>query len=200
MPTVQIDHEATGRAARPWATLGVTMLAGLIFVTSAERGLIFDRGLIFQGQVWRIWTGHFVHFTPSHLLWDLAVFLPAGCWVECLWPSRTRWFYALAPAIISGALLMFDPALLRYAGLSGLAAGVMVLLAALQLKNGHRTGPVWMWIALLLLVTTKIAYEFFGAVPLLVKGLEDVRNVPRAHLVGAAWALGMSLFPHRHRV
>jgi rhomboid family GlyGly-CTERM serine protease len=184
--------------AWPWATVVVASAAGAIFWASAENRLIFERGLILHGQLWRAWTAHLVHFTPSHLWWNLAVLVPAGCWLERQWPRITRWYYLYSPPAISAALLLFDSALERYAGLSGVATGVLVLLAGLQFADGDRPDLRWFSISLLVLVAAKIGYEFLAGTPLLVQGFDEVRNVPLAHLAGAAfgglfWVFGARL-------
>ena len=183
--------------AWPWAT-AIVSLAAVITYRSAPLAEIFiyQRSLIFSGQIWRTWTGHIVHFGPSHLLWDLAVFLPAGCWLERLRPWSARWLYLLGPVVISAVLLAFDPALERYAGLSGLAMGTLVLLAAVHLQN--RKESPWLWVGVLLLVATKIAIELRQGAPLLVSDFANIRNVPLAHFAGIGcgliswWLLGRS--------
>ena len=173
----------------PWMTL---LLAGaaaaaLIFEPVA-RVLIYDRELIFRGEFWRAWTGHVVHFGVSHFIWNLAVFVPSGWWLERLWPKITRWYYVVSPSIISSALLALDPTLGRYAGLSGVATGMLVLLAALQLERRPEE-PAWFWISVLLLVAIKIGVELFTGAPVFVSGFGDIRTVPLAHIVGVICAV-----------
>lgn len=174
--------------AWPWATVLITVAA---LITSAYAQLsdvlIFKRSLIFSGQVWRAWTGHIVHFGPTHLAWDLAVFLPAGAWLENLRPRCARWLYLLCPIIISILLLAFDPTLERYAGLSGLAIGTLVLLAVVQLTN-KKESP-WLWLGVLLLVIAKLAIELRQGAPLLVSDFANIRNVPLAHFGGVGCGL-----------
>lgn len=172
----------------PWATV-VIAAAALVtfgFVPLAD-ALIYDRSLIFSGQIWRTWTGHIVHFGSSHLLWDLAVFFPAGCWVERLNPRCARWLYLLGPIIISAVLLACDPTLERYAGLSGLAMGTLVLLAIIQLTNKNESP--WLWAGVLLLAAAKIVLELRQGAPLFVGDFAHIRNVPLAHLSGIGCAL-----------
>lgn len=191
-------REPQRQLAWPWATAVAASAAAAIFWTSGEARLIFDRTLILHGQVWRAWTGHVVHFTPSHLWWNLAVFVPAGCWLERLWPGIARGYYLISPLAISVALLIFDSALIRYAGLSGVASGVLVLLGGLQLTRGNRPDLRWFSISLLVLVAAKIGYELFAGTPLLVRGFDDVRTVPLAHIAGAiCGAMFWWLYPRR---
>ena len=182
------NGKISDRPAFPWGTLLVTLLAGLALASPAlSERLIYDRALIFQGQVWRVWTGHVVHYGFSHFFWDFVVFLPAGCWLERLWPCRARWFYLITPVVISVALLAFDVALLRYAGISGLATGTLVLLAAYQLGRG-KPEPTWFWLAVLALVGIKIGHELITGAPLVVSDFTGIRSVPLAHISGAVCA------------
>ncbi len=70
-----------------------------------------------------------------------------------------------------------------------MAAGVLVLLAGLQLLRHGYSEPKWFWIGVLVLVGAKVGYEYLAGTPLLVSGFENVRNVPLAHLAGVACAL-----------
>ncbi len=109
------------------------------------------------------------------------MFLAAGVWLERMQPRVTRWFLAFAPPVISGALLMLDSTLERYAGLSGVAAGLIVLLACDRLKTPAE--PRWLWIGVLAAVAAKVAVEWWTGAPLLASAL---RPVPLAHCAGAA--------------
>jgi len=170
------------------ATLAIAAAAGLAYVWPRLAGAwIFERPAILAGQVWRLWTGHLVHYSASHLWLDLAVFVAAGGWLEWILPRPARWFYLLAPPAISAVLLAGEPSLERYAGLSGVATGVLVLLALVQWRR-DRTAPGWFWPAVLALVAVKIALEARGPAPLFARFDPDVRVVPLAHLGGVACA------------
>ena len=187
--TVDSQPAAIERPAVPWGTVVLFLLAlAALGVPRVSDGLIYDRDLILRGQLWRAWTGHFVHFGFSHFFWDFAVFLPAGIWLERAWPVLARGFFLICPLVISVCLLGFDPTLARYAGISGLATGVLVLLALRQLDR--RPGePRWFWFAVLALVALKIGRELVSGAPLLVTDFATVRTVPWAHVVGAAAAI-----------
>lgn len=178
-----------GRVVRAWATLLVAMAAGLAFVwPGLARLLIYERAGLLAGQAWRLWTGHLVHFNVRHLLLDLAVFLPAGVWLELLTPRLARGFYLLTPPAVSVVLLLFDSTLTRYAGLSGLATGVLVLLALVQLRR-KMDEPYWFWLGVLLLVAGKTAVETMAPGALFVRFDPGVRAVPLAHVGGIVCAL-----------
>lgn len=184
----------------PWATVLLTVAVLLVFLSErAFELLIYHRDKILTGQLWRLWTGHLVHFGSSHLIWDVAVFLPAGCWLETLRPRATHALYLLSPPVISVLLLLFDLQLQRYAGLSGVAIGTLLLLALVQL--GDRSPQAWLWWGILLLIAVKLTLELAKGAPLLVRDFQNVRNVPLAHFgglgCGAAswWLLGRRRTP-----
>ncbi len=175
-------------AGVPWATLLVAIPAiALAAWPRAVDVLAYDRLQVLDGQWWRMLTGHWVHFSVSHLLWNLAVLVPAGAWVERLSPRRTRVLFVVAPAVIGGSLLAADPTLLRYAGLSGIAAAVLALLAFTQLSAGH--ADRWFWRTVLGLLAVKIAAELWLGRPALAHFADSsIRPVPLAHLAGVACA------------
>jgi rhomboid family GlyGly-CTERM serine protease len=173
----------------PWATLFLALVAIIVHLNPSWRpGLIYERGAVEQGEWWRLWTGNIVHFSASHLGWNLLVLVPAGAWVERLTPWRTRILLLAGPGFIGAMLLAADPTLLRYAGLSGVVAGVLALLAFTQLAA--RREDRFFWVAVLLLLAGKIAIEAFGTRPLFARW-EDaaIYTVPLAHFMGVGAAL-----------
>ena len=178
-------------SALPWGTAAVALLAlGVYAIPSAEAALIFERDRLQAGQAWRLWTAHFVHFGASHLFWNLAVFLPAAGWLESLVPARARWFFLLAPASIGVALYLLDPTLQRYAGLSGVVAGTLALLALTQLalKREDR----WFWRCVIALLALKILAEYLAERPVFARfAAAGTHAVPLAHLVGVALAVAL---------
>jgi len=150
--------------------------------------LWYDRAAIAHGQWWRLWTGHWVHFSWSHLAWNLAVLMTVGAWLECIRPgSLIRCTFVTAP-LISLALLLGDPGLQVYGGLSGLAVHVLVLLALHQIQRQPR--QTLGWIAVLSLVAFKIACE--SALPFALFSRFENRDIHvslLAHFAGAALAV-----------
>lgn len=175
------------------ATLTIAAAAGIAFVwPRLAEVLIYERTSVIAGQWWRLWTGHLVHFTSSHFFWDVVVFVPAGGWLEWIAPRPARWFYLLAPPAISALLFWCDPGLNRYAGLSGLATGLLVLLALVQLRRDSNEPP-WFWWAVLALVAAKTVVESITDGPLFARFDSGVRAVPLAHVGGIACALATFL-------
>lgn len=182
----------------PWATLAVTLLASGVALAEPRvaDALIFDRLRVMDGEWWRLFTAHWVHFSPSHLLWNLIVIVPAGVWVERLAPARTRLLFLFSPIVIGGMLFLADPSLMRYAGLSGVAAAVIALLAQTQLSTEGGTDR-WFWRAVLAAVGIKIGVELLLGQPAFARFADaSIRPVPLAHLAGVVCA-GLLHFARR---
>lgn len=177
------------RLLRSWLTLFVAVAALAVFAfPSLADAFLYRRTDLAAGQLWRLWTGHLVHFGWQHLAADLAVFLAAGVWLESLTPRTARLFLGLAPAAISGLLFFADPQLAFYGGLSGVAVGLLSLLALVQLRGDHAS-PRWFWPAVLALVALKVGLEAFSAAPLVASFGPDIKVSTLAHLGGIACAL-----------
>jgi rhomboid family GlyGly-CTERM serine protease len=184
----------------PWATLLIVTLALAVSgFPSLAPALIYDRTAVLHGEFWRLWTGHWVHFGTDHLFWNLAVLVPAGVWAEWLAPESFRLLSLLAPGFIGAALLAFDPSLVRYGGLSGLAAAVLAFLAftAPAVSPGDR----WFWRGVLALLIIKIVAEFLADRSLFAHLEENgVRPVPLAHLAGGAIAAVVHFAGRRRQI
>ncbi|HEX9171332.1 MAG TPA: rhomboid family intramembrane serine protease, partial [Telluria sp.] len=65
-------------------SIGAALLcAALAFAPEASLAQMeFDRSAIPAGQLWRLWSGHLVHFSVPHALGDALVLLAAGLSVE----------------------------------------------------------------------------------------------------------------------
>lgn len=150
---------------------------------SVHEALLLRRGAIFEGELWRLWTGHWVHFGTSHLLWDLGSFLAAGLWLGELGARRADWFLmAVVAPMLGGCLLLVDRQLGIYGGLSGLVCAQCGALVALLWKRNRRS------VALLLatLLIAKLCLDFSqGKAPLARFEGQEIRTVPWAHLIGA---------------
>lgn len=177
----------------PWATLAVALLAVAVQAWPAAQGMLeYNRVAVLGNELWRLWSAHAVHFGPSHLWWNLAVFVVAGIWLEELAPIRLRLLLFLAPLAIGVTLLAGDAALARYAGLSGVGSGVLTLLALTQLGRPDHDRLIWR--AVLAAIALKIGLEVIAERPLFAE-FDDatIHAVPLAHLGGAAVALAIHL-------
>lgn len=163
--------------------------------------LEFDRHAILAGEIWRLWTGHLIHYSARHALFDYATALAAGAVVlPVLGWRRLCLDLALAAPLIGIGLLLTAPQCLHYRGASGIAVLLLVLAArALWPRAGVLARGALTALGCALL--GKIAAEACGhAAPW--SGLpDDVRVAWQAHLLGAMAALAISVSPsHEVRV
>ena len=152
--------------------------------------LALDRLAVLRGEVWRLWTGHWVHLGLDHLILDAVGVVVA----LLLLPVRPA-TVVLMPAI-GACLLWLRPDLDGYCGLSGLLHGHVVygcLVLALQRGTEHR-GPV-LGIAMLVGVKAGVEVLFPAVSPTWGLSLGGER-VPEAHLVGAVAGLVVAVSQH----
>ena len=150
--------------------------------------LIYDRSAILSGEIWRMFTGHWVHFSTSHLVYDLLALGIAGWIIETQGLPHFGWFCLLAPWLISAVLLLFEPQMKFFGGLSALATAAIVYLALFGL---HDAGP-WRWVCLAALagVAGKILFEMTtGRMIFVTTGNVPVTVSVASHITGALVAL-----------
>ena len=150
--------------------------------------LVYDRSAILSGEIWRMFTGHWVHFSITHLVCDLLVLGIAGWIIEAQRLPNFRWLCALTPWLTSAVLLLFEPKMKLFGGLSGLATTMVVYLALFGL---HNAAP-WRWVCLAILMgfIGKILFEITTGRMILVT-VENPSTVVSvtSHISGAAIAL-----------
>ncbi len=178
----------------PWVTLAIAALSAAATAApgDAQNLLVYDRGAVLHGELWRLWTGHLVHFSARHLAWNLLVVGAAGAWIERARFPGAGWLLAAAPVAISGVLLAGDPGLRVYGGLSGAANAAVTFACAAEWRRG--AGSRVVWAAVLAAIAAKIAWEFHSGTALFARyGHLDTRTVPLAHLAGACAGLTIAL-------
>jgi rhomboid family GlyGly-CTERM serine protease len=161
---------------------------GDVFTAIGEL-LQYDRQAIAAGQLWRVVTGHAVHFGLEHFVWDAAVFvvLFVLCWrIE---PRRCLVSLAVATLAIPGVLFVVQPGLATYRGLSGLDSALYVT-GALALggrlwSEGRRSVGIAAFASVAALAA-KVAYELATGQTLFVDAASvGFEPVPLAHVTGA---------------
>lgn len=150
--------------------------------------LVLDRTALTNGEIWRLWSGHWVHFSGSHVSWNLVALLVAGTWLEKARPGLLLRHTLVAAPAIGLAILAGEPGLQSYGGLSGLATSLVVLLGLHQLNAPE--SPRWLWVGVLGLVAVKIFGEAHLTTPLLATFSSPlVRSSTTAHAAGAIVAV-----------
>jgi rhomboid family GlyGly-CTERM serine protease len=174
----------------PWVFLALATAALVIQLVPAWRDpLLYDRRAIAEGDWWRIWTGHLVHFGWPHFVADAGLFLILGWLLEAPHPWFTRTALVVMPAFISGVLYWFDPGMTRYAGLSAVNLGLLLYLA---LQGWRRDWTDWFWPAVLAIYVGEVIFEVAqgGRGGGLIR-FDDpgVKVATSAHLASAGYAL-----------
>ena len=108
--------------------LGISLSLMLILLQTWQPELYFQRQLIQNGEIWRLWTGNLVHTNIWHLVLNL------GGWGLCLLlaPQRLSTAYlmlsiAVLMSVVGLGLYSVNANLLWYAGFSGVLYGLFTL-------------------------------------------------------------------------
>ena len=148
----------------------------------------FSRTALAGGQIWRLLSGHFAHFSADHLRWDLLVFVALGCLVEL----RCRRHFILCVAaggfLISFGVWWLESQLNSYRGLSGIDSALFVYLAVDILNLSRAEGRRWPAVAAgvaLFLFIAKIVFELCTDRMIFVDNSAAFSPVPLAHFIGA---------------
>jgi rhomboid family GlyGly-CTERM serine protease len=185
------EHHPARGGRTVCVSLVLTALAvGAFLAPGAADWLAFDRQAVSDGQLWRVLTGHWTHFSFDHLVWDVIGF--ACLAVMCERYGRTRFVacVAVSAVAISVTLWWAEPSMIAYRGLSGLDSALFGLLAVLVLREGIERGDrlrVGLVSVFFALFVVKVSYEFINGATIFVSNYgPSVAPLPLVHLVGAA--------------
>ncbi len=178
----------------PGLVLGLGLLAlALHALPGAAAALALDREAVAAGELWRLLSGHWVHWSTQHLLWDVGTFVALG--IPCELRSRNRLAACVLGAClaISAVVWWALPGLSVYAGLSGVDCALFACLGAelWRERRGGRAAPAVAALLALALVL-KVGFEWATGSTLFVAQLGDgIAPVPAAHLAGAGIGLAI---------
>jgi len=171
----------------PVFTLCFAAMAVLVWLLpTAASWLAYDREAILRGEIWRLWTCHFVHFSESHLGLNLIVVGLSGAVLEMRTPIARGVIFLIVPIGIAAGLLVTEPDMRRYGGLSGLASAILSYLA-LSLLSGRKVERL-AGATILAGLAAKVFLEW-GQPPLFASAFAPwVLAAPTSHVLGAALA------------
>lgn len=175
---------------KPWV-FGAVFLAALIIQLNPDwRGrLLYDRSGLEQGELWRAWTGHLVHFGWGHFIADAGLLFILGWLLEARHPVFSWLALGLMPPFISAVLFWLDPTMTRYGGLSAVNLGMLLYLAG---QGWQRNWTDWFWPAVLAIYVGEVIFESIqgGRGGGMIR-FDDpaVRVATSAHLASAVYAL-----------
>ena len=144
------------------AAVCLAVLAGMAGMQEGVASwLEYDRLAIAQGELWRLWSGHLVHFTAGQAAWDgLALLVPALWLLGRGARSLVAGMLLLMAPAVSLALFLLVPDMAVYRGASALAVGLWVFALAEAWRAYPALRPA-LWAAALVLCA-KLAAEPFG--------------------------------------
>lgn len=160
--------------------------------------LVLEREAVLNGQLWRLFSAHLVHFTPTHLATDLLVFAIAGWIIECKGLGYYWTLYLVTALMISLSLLLIYPSMSSYGGLSGIASGTLYYCALYGIREaGYRRVISGVLIAVL---PVKAIADIYTVVAILdASGQQAFVPMPLSHIVGILTALVFHLAISRKR-
>ncbi|HJV66732.1 MAG TPA: rhombosortase [Geomonas sp.] len=145
---------------------------------------VYDRQLIESGELWRMVTAHLVHFSVSHLFFDLCGFLLSAWYCHRRGYRQAPWVIASAALATTGAIFLLQPDMARYGGLSGVADALIVFAAVRGMAE--KGGMRWPSLTVLIACCGNIGFQLLSDRGTL-EALAGQPFVPAAgaHLVGA---------------
>jgi len=194
------DARGAGRSPAPFPALalGLGLLALLLaWVPGAEAALVFDRGALAAGEWWRLLTGHLVHWSADHRVWDVGTFVALGA--ACELRSRRRFAACVlgSALAISFAVWRLLPELAQYGGLSGVDCALFALLGVELWREQRRVdGRIAAGLAVALsgVLALKVGFEWVTGGTVFVADLgTSIVPVPAAHVAGAAVGLAVPI-------
>jgi len=166
------------------ALVAIVLLSGFAGRAGIDL-LAYQRDAIGAGELWRLLSGHWVHFDPHHALLNaLGLALLWMLFARDLRPAHWLLVIGASIAAIDAGLWWLDPDVGWYVGASGWLHGVLAAGAWVHLRRGD--ADRWLLVALLiakLLMEQRAALPFSGDMPVIVE----------AHLYGAVGGLAAAI-------
>lgn len=172
----------------PIITFSIVFISMVTFLLPETTSiLIFDREAIVNGEIWRLFSSHWVHFTINHLVYNLFVFVISGWIVERKSYSQLLFLYTSMAFGICMALLLYKPEMIYYGGLSGISCGLIYYCALLKMGEEH-----WRTVCrcIIIFLPVKVAIELYSNTTVLPYwGHQPFVIMPVSHAMGIATAL-----------
>jgi rhomboid family GlyGly-CTERM serine protease len=157
-----------------------------------------DRSAVDDGQLWRLWTGHFVHYGPAHAMGDIVAFFGWAAVLEAI--NRRLLAVALVCTLTATGVgvWLLCPQVMFYGGLSAIDVGLSVTLLCVLASSARLArlpGSRVLVYAILTGHVVKAVYEVWQGHALLAPDLgPGVQLLPAAHFFGgAAGALAFAI-------
>jgi rhomboid family GlyGly-CTERM serine protease len=186
------------RQSFPFACLFLVMFAvAASVVPGVADWLQYDRNAVAHGELWRLVTSHFVHWSGNHLFWDALAFGVLGWFCER--NSRGSFLRCVGvSALLIPLVLWFAlPQMATYRGLSGIDSALFALLAT-RIAGQAAADKNWLNLSIVSMVgvgfAAKVGFEvLFGTTLFVDSAAAGLIPVPLAHVVGGLVGLTCGL-------
>ncbi|MGD2119905.1 MAG: rhombosortase [Chromatiales bacterium] len=184
-----IWQERHGGIALPWRTLLLLVLAvcANLLLGFAPGQWVFDADAVAQGELWRLFTAHWLHSDAEHALWDIAALAMLGWMFEQRLAGRLFGALLMGTVAVNGWLLLSANAPEFYCGLSGILNSLLVV-GLVQTWRDWPHPVVWLTGVGALL---KIVIELNSGQALITDTVWP--SVPQAHAAGYLAGLLLSV-------
>jgi len=170
-------------------TVVILSLITFIFDNSLSESLVYQRSLVNEGEIWRVFSGHFFHTNGFHFLLNGAAVIMLWALHGHFYTIKSYSFVFIVSAVICAiGIHWFSLDINQYVGLSGVLHGLFIWGAIADIKAKERTGYL-----LLLGIILKIAHEQFYGASEDVTALIGANVAINAHLWGAIGGAGAVL-------
>lgn len=181
---------SSGRSAL-WVVAGLLVLTLVLqaLPPAAHDALRYHRASVLEGELWRLFSGHLIHLGWTH--WMLNAMGLTLCIALSDRPIEPGWMLRRLVALglgVSLMLLVLDPRVRHYVGLSGVLYGLLVLVLWPQVRRG-----VWVAIAALGLVLGWMAWQVVSGPLASKEAMIGGYIVAWAHVYGVASAAALIL-------
>jgi len=162
------------------------------FDDTLSQAFIYQRDLVSNGELWRIFTGHIFHTNGYHLLLNI-------CAVVLLWALHGQFYkprsylllLLISAVTTSIGIHYYSLDIHRYVGLSGVLHGIFIWGAFMDIKHKDKTGYL-----LLVGVLIKISHEQIYGASDDVAQLISASVAINAHLWGALGGLIIGIYSY----
>lgn len=179
-----------GRGFGNSSAVVLMLLVLQLLAPESTMSLRYDRAAILDGEAWRLLTGQLVHLGWTHCLLNVGGWIVGALLFPKLFARRRFWLEVGAIAIGVGlGLLLLDPKLAHYVGLSGVIYGVLVR------GSLPSAGRDWRMTTLLLLIVGRLASQVWVGPGASEEEMIGGAIIVSAHVYGAMMGALLSLGP-----
>lgn len=188
----------------PYLSLLTGLMAMILFsFPNVATSLQYQRTAIADGEIWRMLTAHWLHWSFDHFLWCAISFVALGAICEQFNRKRFILSIALSAMIIPAVSWFVAPAMDQYRGLSGLCSTLFAFVCLQMIRSAgtqqQRVGLVLPALALFLFFA-KILFEFITGQTFFVDSSNSFTPVPLAHLIGGFVGVFVGGYPGGKKV